>query len=316
MLPTSEQKLLTISPAIKSLHTLSVENGRFAVHPVWWTSRHLRLLNISFHEDEETLDPAKLHVDRSKRRAETAKRMSSGSKYPFNVSRILVRRESPLEAFGEFEHGFYYNSRLVCSLYYRAFRVANEKSPQTPQPIVGVYRYDAPLQRMKKSCPPFAPAGIENSPCQRLRERKIRDATPEYWCNDPYLLCYLLSLAGLQYRDLVKSKENPQGPRLFLARLLVIYDQDHTNAYVFKADIPSQVVECFDHPTRSIENAEFPTIHYTKVPYEPHSSFSERVLLQLVGSAYASGFDTGLGKKKRKFGTNDQGGRKQKTARA
>ncbi|KIL83923.1 hypothetical protein FAVG1_12828 [Fusarium avenaceum] len=296
------------TPAIRSLHTLSITNGRFAVHPLLWTSQHLRLLDVSFRE-VDALDTTRLHVDRSKCRAETAKRMSFGNKYPFRVSTILVRRGSPLEAVKE-QYGFHYNGRLVCNLHGKAFRIVKDMVMQKPEPIVGYYRYDADLQREKKFRPAYAPRGQHNDPGERLREHMIRKTTPDYWYHDPYLVCHLLSLADLQFRGWHEAKGNSQLPAIIPACLLVIHDSEPTHAYVFKADISSKVLQCLDSPTRSMKDAEFPIVSYTKVPFKPYATFSERIVLEIVGKAYASSFDrvsfSGARGKKRKFGERDE----------
>jgi hypothetical protein len=61
---------------------------------------------------------------------------------------------------------------------------------------------------------------------------------------------------------------------------------DLTNAYVYKADVPHQLLDSLDVPTRTIEDFVFPTVNYVVVPFEPYSTFADRVRVQLAGHAY------------------------------
>ncbi|KAM0350506.1 hypothetical protein ACHAPU_002985 [Fusarium lateritium] len=285
MAPTIEQEPPSHATPTQSLHSLSVENGRFAVHPLEWTSKHLQLLDINFVEFDGEIDPSRLHVDREERRAETAERMSYGTRYFYNISIVLIREGSPLKACVGNGHEFYYNGQLVCKLNYRAYRIADDVATKNPQPIVGFHQYSARLERAKRFRPKTSSSGNNlNMPGRTIRAIKLRKTTPELWQNDPYLVCHLLSLASLQYSDWVKSGENAQGPRLFLARLLVVHELDLTHAFVFKANVPSQILECLGQPTRSMGDAKFPHIYFTKVAFRPFKTFSERVLLTLLGS--------------------------------
>ncbi|RBQ80411.1 hypothetical protein FVER14953_20822 [Fusarium verticillioides] len=76
----------------------------------------------------------------------------------------------------------------------------------------------------------------------------------------------------------------PEGT--FLARLLVTNMNDLTNAYVYKADIPHQLLDSLDVPTRTIEDFVFPTVNYVVVSFEPYSTFADRVRVQLAGHEY------------------------------
>lgn len=59
-----------------------------------------------------------------------------------------------------------------------------------------------------------------------------------------------------------------------------------------------------------MKDAKFPIVSYTKVPFKPYATFSERVILEIVGTAYASSFDqvlfSGARGKKRKLDERDQ----------
>ncbi|KAF4496739.1 hypothetical protein FAGAP_7090 [Fusarium agapanthi] len=62
---------------------------------------------------------------------------------------------------------------------------------------------------------------------------------------------------------------------------------DSNDAYVYKADVPYQLLESLHCPTRSIEDFDFPDVNYVKIPFEPYSTFSERVQVHLAGAEYS-----------------------------
>ncbi|KAI1045340.1 hypothetical protein LB505_012774 [Fusarium chuoi] len=150
-------------------------------------------------------------------------------------------------------------------------------------PIIGYYAYTADKERRDKLVANRAPNGRINKPAQNICDIKYRKVTPTDWRHDPYLVCLLMSLAQLQKRHALAA---PKGP--FLARLLVTNLADVTYAYVYKADIPLQLLESLDSPTRTIEDFVFPTVNYVVVPFEPYSTFAERIRAELAGPEYSS----------------------------
>ncbi|RKK71204.1 hypothetical protein BFJ69_g11148 [Fusarium oxysporum] len=66
------------------------------------------------------------------------------------------------------------------------------------------------------------------------------------------------------------------------ARLLVTNVSDTAHAHVFQADIPSKLLHALDNPTEDMDNLVWPAIQHVQVPFEPHTSFSERIAGQLL----------------------------------
>ncbi|KAF5608296.1 uncharacterized protein FSUBG_4832 [Fusarium subglutinans] len=180
-----------------------------------------------------------------------------------------------------FDYGHYrvplWNSKI------QIYCVKEELRIPDANPIIGYYRYNADKERQQKLEVPPGPKGITNDPFQRICDIRYRQATPADWRHDPYLVGLLLSLAQLQDRMALAP---PEGT--FLARLLVTNMTDLTNAYVYKADIPHQLLDSLDVPTRTIEDFVFPSIDYVVVPFEPYSTFADRVRVQLAGAEYFS----------------------------
>ncbi|KAF9770115.1 hypothetical protein IL306_012366 [Fusarium sp. DS 682] len=238
---------------IKSLHSLSVENPRFAVRPLFWTSQHLTILNCNFQQIDDSPD-------------HTAKLPAHADEEHTQFAAYLAKRCAP-------DLKVFYDSLLH---HPKGGRL--EFVRQHANPIIGSYYYNADQKRRDRLKAPVAPRGRNNDPVKRLYDRRLRNVTPDDWRNDPYLVCLLLSLAQVQWR-----RVNEVRPSLFQVRLLVTNKSDTAHAYVFVADIPYQLLESLDHPTRSID-WEFPTINWIKVAFKPHSTFPERILLHLVGN--------------------------------
>lgn len=74
--------------------------------------------------------------------------------------------------------------------------------------------------------------------------------------------------------------------------MLVTNKSDTTHAHIFQTDIPYDVLETLDHPTLDMENIKWPTIRHFQVPFEPYSSFAERIVVQLVDNEYKSNVKT------------------------
>ncbi|RBR06137.1 uncharacterized protein FIESC28_11152 [Fusarium coffeatum] len=71
-------------------------------------------------------------------------------------------------------------------------------------------------------------------------------------------------------------------------RLLVTHMPDSADAYVYKADIPRELLECLDNPKRSMDDFAFPTIGWFKVPFVPYSTFADRLQSHLTGPSPTS----------------------------
>ncbi|KAF5974932.1 hypothetical protein FCOIX_7971 [Fusarium coicis] len=274
---------------IKSFHNLSVQHPNFGVSPKYWTSDHLWILGIDFSEIQYT-DPPVVSFDFDAKVAKilgvTAKKLAIGNiseSKAFWVELLLLRNGGSVISSMSERLYFKYGERQVRLIKAEVsiFRIKEELSIPHVDPIMGYYRYNADEQRRKRFTAPAAPGGLDNSMVQGKYDIKIRKVTPEDWSHDPYLLAIILSLAQLQQR---KS----YGPRgLYLVRLLVTNTEEPYYAYVYKVDVPYQLLESLRCPTRTIEDFEFPQVKYVKVPFEPYKTFSERVLFHLAGAEYS-----------------------------
>ncbi|CVL07716.1 uncharacterized protein FMAN_14589 [Fusarium mangiferae] len=268
--------------ANKSLHQLSVENGRFQATPLFWTTQHLELVGCQFLEVEAANDNQGQYARQDGRLTYYATRLATTpvENMKAHYIRSLFRGTGVLE-FVLASAAFYYAGRLVHVPEVNAFRIAGHIDVPHPEPVVGYYSYKADEIRRARFTPRAGPPGTLNLAMQSLYQRKLARVTPEDWTRDPYLVCILLSLAQLQERS-----DNTGQPRLYLVRLLVTHRDEAENAYVYKADLPSQLLECFKFPTRPMDDFVFPTITVGKVAFEPFETFGGRAVEALVGTQY------------------------------
>ncbi|KAF5699706.1 hypothetical protein FMUND_14667 [Fusarium mundagurra] len=274
------------TPITKSLHRLCVENPRFLVHPLFWTSEHLRVLHCHFkHLDSSRapppfpLPPAPppashggpdltedlIHSILNGPYTDTKFASFTLLMYPLGV--VPFRRETP----------FFYNKLPVHIPECEVYRTENIHKLEQ-RPIIWYFQYDELIKRRQRALAPRSHPvpGASNLPVERLSQCRLRNLTPALWFEDPYLICVLLSLAQLQWQEL-KSMTQP-----FFVRLFVTKASDTTHAHVFQADIPSQIVQALDNPTEDMDSLVWPAIQHIQVPFEPHASFSERVAGQLL----------------------------------
>ncbi|KAM0210075.1 hypothetical protein ACHAQD_010891 [Fusarium lateritium] len=309
------------NPKPKSFHSISVEHPGFATHPKFWTSNHLSLVNCRFEEIQihDTHDCASPCKAKPSGLALSARRLardpSPGMKF-FWATEILLRKAGPLTPVKTQLSFTYARHRIrLADSDCHVQRVKDDRSVRQLDPIIGYYMYNVDQERQSMLRVPPSRA-CENDPVKRLYNIRLRRVTPENRLNDPYLVCLLLSLAQLQRRQLQVPKTV-----LFLARLLVTYMSDKTYAYVFKADIPHQLLDCLDNPTCSLDDVTFPTIYFIKIPFEPYDTFTERMETHLVGSEYALpsdplvqlGLGQTVGEKKRKKKERKLGSGKEKS---
>ncbi|KAF9776052.1 hypothetical protein IL306_005808 [Fusarium sp. DS 682] len=246
------------STNVTSFHSLSVSNPGF------------------FKQEDDKLEHEAIQTQPNDRRTYHATRLaltpmksmkSHYVKQLFRLGGILENVEG--------YPGFYYAGRRVrlseCDVFVLSqdLLLANGTAMRQPEPILGHYQYNVDQERRTRLQARPGPGGLINEPVQRIFDHRLKDITPKNWLHDPFLACVLLSLAQ--------------------PRLLVTNRNDYENAYVFAADIPSKLLDGLTHPNRSIEGIALPPITYTKVAFEPYPTFTERILIHLLGTEWASG---------------------------
>ncbi|RFN49467.1 hypothetical protein FIE12Z_6256 [Fusarium flagelliforme] len=284
----------------KSLHSLSVHNPKFQLHPLFWTSYHTSIVNCVFQqfEDDDLTAPTTFVSDPFSDTTNDAKRLATdvGPREKFVWVESMFRRPgSPIIQIDKSPY-FSYHQHVVkytCTDLH-VFCIKKEQVVNHGDPIIGYYRYNASKERRKSFTPRRAPRGLTNNPVKRLYDIRYRRVIPPDWRQDPYLFCLILSLAQLHRPEGTVSLAGD-----IQTRLLVTHMSDSTYAYVYKADIPQQLLECLDNPKRPMDDFAFPNVAWIKILFKPYSTFADRLQSHLVcpGSEPTS---TSLGGKKRK----------------
>ncbi|RBR26978.1 uncharacterized protein FIESC28_00246 [Fusarium coffeatum] len=255
-----------------SLHELSVRNPWFPTHPLLWTERHLQLVNCTFQQLETPTEAGEHQEDTVGDVEDFATEWECGMKgFCF---RLLVDRDgSPWKpaagapAFDYAQHEIY---RLDCGIYLTPAVPPSETSPA--RLMVSPYEYAWATDRRRAKCYPWKHAAGEEA-AQRLCERRLRQCAPETWTRDPYLVCIMLSLAQDDwYRSLHQS---------YPVCLIVCNETDKANAYVYHAEFPLDITEGLKTP--SLRISTWPTIYYTKIPFEPYGSFLDHLTTRILG---------------------------------
>ncbi|KAF5591543.1 uncharacterized protein FSUBG_10469 [Fusarium subglutinans] len=300
------------TPITKSLHRLCVENGRFQVHPLFWTSKHLQVLHCHFNHVDSALPSFALppspplspssDTDPDPYLARLVPMLIDGPflRTKFAAFNRLMRAHGIINA--STRPYFVYNKLKLHVPECEVFTL-NDAYKLEVRPVVGNFHYDE-LVRMRKRAlkPPRHPVpGSSNLPGKRLYERQLRELTPALWFEDPYLVCVMISLAQIQWK-IRKGTGNA-----YFVRLLVTSTSDTTHAHVFQADIPPKLLRALDNPTEDMDNLVWPAIRHIQVPFEPHASFSERVAGQLLaGLKTQAPEETTLGQKRKRDETETE----------
>ncbi|CVL09275.1 uncharacterized protein FMAN_14270 [Fusarium mangiferae] len=271
-------------PTTKSLHRLSIEHPWFAVHPLLWTSQHLRLLGFQFQHLDSALPPSTSSLMAADKNLTMHSRNLANIDSPvvksISVGHLLRCKDSPLEKVNG-SPPFTFAGRDVHSPDCDIFQVSTTSTQQ--RPIIGYYHYDkVTRERQRVLRPKSHPGDGCNYPVSKMYQRKLRTVTPRLWFEDLYLVCVLLSLAQLQWR-----KRRTPRPKTFRARLLVTNKSDTTFAHIFQADIPHELLDALNDPILDMESFMWPMIEHLRIPFKPYASFAKRIILQLVGYEYS-----------------------------
>ncbi|CZR49115.1 uncharacterized protein FPRO_12551 [Fusarium proliferatum ET1] len=176
------------APITKSLYRLCVENPRFFVQPIFWTSKHLQVLHCHFeHLDSSSapppfpLPPAPpsashggpdltqdlIHSILNVQYAHTKFASFAQLMHPYGV--ISCLRRTP----------FFYNGLWLHMPTCKVFE-SDDVHKFEQKPVIGCFHYDVLIkQREQARVPKSHPVpGASNLPVERLYQRKLRKLTP------------------------------------------------------------------------------------------------------------------------------------------
>ncbi|KAG8356442.1 hypothetical protein FVEN_g5622 [Fusarium venenatum] len=273
----------------QSLHELIIQHPKLSDHPLRWTARHLELLHCTFQQIDIPLE-AKTGAHEEC----TVKDATGLANNPWFGD--IERKASCFRNLFNGERGrlvnycteptFYFNGhgkhRPHCPIYYleptyekedenkenKGHEDGEQELRKTENPVIGFFAYSSITQRRAERCYPKQYRSKPNGDAQQLWDRMVRECTPETWFQDPYLVCIITSLAQCQWRD-NRYKFCP-------VRLVVCHDDEKDYAYVYYAQFPKGILDQLDTPVSRTE-ATWPTIYYTKIPFEPYGTFHDRM---------------------------------------
>ncbi|OBS29556.1 hypothetical protein FPOA_03493 [Fusarium poae] len=267
------------SPVL-SLHEQIIRHPELSVHPLRWTARHLDLMCCTFQEIDipPEAETGKYQEDTVENVEELTREGSIGCWKSSPFCCLFKGEESRLKHHKGVSPSFLFPSRnphtLECNILFPEPATFAAENDRTADLIIGFVAYDNVAVRRRSRCfPNWHPNS--NGSAQDLYLRNLRKYSPEIWFEDPYLICNMLSLAQIQWRE-VRCEFYP-------VRLVVAHDDELTNAYVYYAEFPEGILDQLLKPVLRTE-ATWPTIYYTKIPYEPHGTFADRITKALLNA--------------------------------
>ncbi|RSL77226.1 hypothetical protein CEP51_009256 [Fusarium floridanum] len=274
-----------------SLRSLGLEHPWLLTHPLFWTAQHLDLVGCRFQSVDGDGSSNHAGVETGLHDARKCDQVSTQMAEIFAKSLALKHKTCSLINVlqyngGTFEQAkdplvFTFAKRPIdkpeCTVFHIAKQSIEERH-RDALPIVGYFDYQTIISKRRQKLKPRPhPCKGYNGPVQRLCQRKLCKVTPQTWSQDPYLLCTLLSMA----QSLALKSRSAQ-PNIYVTRLLVTTKSDQEYVHLFEAEIPSKLLDLFDDPTLSMKHVCWPTIHHSKLPFQPYSTFQMRLTARLI----------------------------------
>ncbi|KAL6901328.1 hypothetical protein GGI43DRAFT_383658 [Trichoderma evansii] len=263
------------TPASSSLYGIVRRHcrERLLVRPIFWTNRHLELLQISFDEPSPAPETDKLDYY-SKR---SCKLPGKG------VMRDYLRRFHLLECREEYIHalfcGFdspFTSDRLHTVASYEDIELreagsewVDSKYPEYP---ICAYIDSGRIEEWRRQSLYLHRCSPQNAPVYAMFSQKLKQLRPANLLKDPYIAALLIALA--QYRRVVLASEKPEDlSALEIYPSQVLYSLERqSSVYLYKADIPSSFLDMFDHPAIAPPTTPQISIQVFEIPRKPIDS--------------------------------------------
>ncbi|KAK3364232.1 hypothetical protein B0T25DRAFT_598118 [Lasiosphaeria hispida] len=283
---------------------------RLFVHPLLWTTRHLRLVHCQFLNLGEvtiTVPPAPspprarstaIHDD-----ADEVQRHLDEKQGEYSMQRRLATDPHPITRGSALSRLLrertYCGDRIPLSFAHRA--VANllcktyshRAQPSYPS-LAYVDLSDITLKRRIRLGDPSAVSYRRpNPPKYRRAQKLVRRHTPTDPFEDPYIFALFVALA--QQRRLRNKNSNedtgisdaitpsPPSPPLPMI-LLVTRPSDTTWLHIYTSNISTEMSDRFDYPSRTPPTAMPPaTIYRRQLAFEPYETLQQRLAAVVDG---------------------------------
>ncbi|KAK7428863.1 hypothetical protein QQZ08_004633 [Neonectria magnoliae] len=194
-----------------SLRSLGLEHPWLLTHPVFWTARHLDLVECRFRTaDGDGAEGSLIHAgietglhgtyedDESAQMAEIFAKSLALRQKTYSLVNLLEYDGSALKK-AIHPPVFSFAKRSIdqseCTIFHIAKHCIREQH-QDALAVIGYFYYQNVVsKRRQKLTPRPHPHKGYNRPVLRLCQRKLSKITPQTWSQNPYLVSILLSMA-------------------------------------------------------------------------------------------------------------------------
>ncbi|KAK2006253.1 hypothetical protein LZ32DRAFT_623080 [Colletotrichum eremochloae] len=236
---------------------------RLFVRPLHWTPRHVDLLSCSFthtprSDDESRLSPPSSPPNHnlnpsssSSSSSETTKSTNDGQPQQSSVDKymeILARGRFPSSKAG-------------------ALGDLMSNGPTTLKQL----NREASLEYI---CNP--PRSYPSNPTLRIYDKMLAQITPSNPLEDPYILAVLIAIAQSQQRRYAQARLLP-ATQSFQVYVVVTDAKEKSHLVVYTADVPVVFLDRLATPHERPRDACHLVVRSVDIPFEPYSSFPERL---------------------------------------
>ncbi|KAL7926468.1 hypothetical protein ACQKWADRAFT_140662 [Trichoderma austrokoningii] len=289
------------SPDASSLYGIIRRHCRetLLVKPLFWTNRHLELLRISF--DEPCLAPKTDRLDHYAKRSPryVGKRVMRSYLEQFH---LLEYREKCIRAmFCGSDSPFLSNTKTlfidldefrsytVCEGI-RLRKAGSEWIGLTDWPICA-YIDAGRIEEWRIESLHLRQCSPQNAPVYAMLCQKLKQLRPANPLKEPYVAALLIAAA--QYRRYIVEAYRPEDiPKLKIYPTQVLYSlKSQSSVYLYKTNIPSSLLDMFEHPTIAPPEPPRIPIQVFEIPREPVDTFCDRILALVFPTALDCPFE-------------------------
>lgn len=259
---------------------------RLLVPPLLWTNRHLELLQMSF--DEPTLAPETERLDYYSKRwsKPVGKRVLKSYLKRFD---LLEYREKYIQAlFYGWESPFTPDTaslpigldgfRVHATCQGIDLRKAGSDWAISPNYPICAYIDSGRIEEWRKNSLHIRWYSPQNPPVYAMLCQKLKSLRPINPLKEPYIAALLVALAHNR-RRMLEAYEPEELSDLEIYPTQALYSlENQTSVYLYKADIPSLLLDMFEHPTIAPHRSPRISIQVFEIPCEPADTFSDRIL--------------------------------------
>ncbi|KKZ64275.1 hypothetical protein EMCG_09737 [[Emmonsia] crescens] len=291
--PTSREMTTTqgysqaAPPATLSIYQLARLNCReqLIIEPLWWTSRHVELLQCSFKEPSVAPMQSNFNAERSG--GAYVRTLFDHHKYgwrEFRIRQILSGPKCPFTALENLH--FYFDQRHISILPCVTFFLQGNRDDMANGcvPAIAAFIDCAQIDELRFERLYHCQGRRHSKPTSALFKLKLKKVTPPEPLHDPYIVALLIAIAH-QQRSALRSKCQDTCAT-FLSRVLLTDINDTASIHLFTADISSSFLRKLDFPAipPSALAPPFVSIRHTTIPYKPSKTFRNRIFPLLLPS--------------------------------